>query len=118
VNEHKTDPQSPSVPSEGMQMKLLRLLIAAANQPSVYPKELHHVVEGRTKRKLGNFFGLKHFGFNHTTLATGSASALQHHHSAQDEFVYVLKGEATLIFGDNQEHVKMTAGDCMGFPAG
>lgn len=83
---------------------------------SVYPAPFLDVVAGRSKRKLGDQFGLKNFGVNYTTLPPGKASALLHHHSTQDEFVLVMQGEVTLRYGD-QEFL-MQAGDCIGFPAG
>ena len=81
----------------------------------MYPTPFQATVEGRSKRALGNYFGLQNFGVNHTTLAPGASSALQHHHSKQDEFVYVLQGTATLRLGN--EEFEMTAGSCTGFPA-
>ena len=88
-----------------------------ANTSSTYPTaDLRASVAGRRKRALGDVFGLTKFGVNHTTLAPGAASALQHHHGTQDEFVYILQGTATLQLDD--EEIPMKAGDCMGFPAG
>ena len=55
------------------------------------------VAAGREKRVLGDLFGLTNFGVNLTRLAPGGHSALRHAHAKQDEFVYVLEGEATLI---------------------
>jgi uncharacterized cupin superfamily protein len=46
----------------------------------------------------------------------GSISALRHWHEAEDEFVYVLSGELTLV-DDNGEHA-LTEGSFAGFPAG
>ena len=89
---------------------------AISSNKSAYPAQFLPAVQGRTKRKMGNFFGLDNFGINHTTLAPGASSALQHHHAKQDEFVVILEGTATLHFGDDK-HI-MKAGDCMGFPAG
>lgn len=83
---------------------------------SVYPAPFAAVVAGRTKRKLGDVFGLANFGVNLTRLDPGAASALVHSHAAQDEFVYVLEGTATLVFGD--EEFELGPGDCMGFKAG
>jgi len=83
---------------------------------TVYPKPFASSVDGREKRKLGDHFGLSNFGINHTTLAPGAISALFHHHSRQDEFIYILEGTATLIHGDDE--YLMSPGDCMGFKAG
>ncbi len=82
---------------------------------TVYPEPLASSVEGREKRKLGDHFGLSNFGINQTQLAPGAISALLHHHSKQDEFIYVLEGTVTLLHGDNE--YPMQPGDCMGFKA-
>ena len=81
-----------------------------------YPNEFRQVVAGRRKRKLGDLFGLANFGVNMTDLEPGSASALSHYHSKQDEFVYVVSGTATLILGD--EEFEVGEGQCVGFKAG
>ena len=51
----------------------------------------------REKRALGDPLGLTSFGVNLTRLPPGTASALRHWHSLEDEFVMVLEGEATLV---------------------
>ena len=51
-----------------------------------------------------------------TADAPGAISALSHHHSKQDEFIYILEGTATLLQGDDE--YQMSPGDCMGFKAG
>lgn len=83
---------------------------------SYYPEPFASLMKGRDKRKLGDHFGLSNFGINQTTLAPGAISALLHHHSKQDEFIYILEGVATLLYGDNE--YEMQPGDCMGFKAG
>jgi uncharacterized cupin superfamily protein len=96
-----------------------RALVAAQAAPrtkSNYPPEFAARVAGRVKRPLGDVFGLTNFGVNHTTLAPGARSALQHRHSRQDELVYVLAGEAVLVTGD--EETLLQAGMCAGFAAG
>lgn len=85
-------------------------------RPSVYPPEFARRVEGRLKRPLGDLFGLKNFGVNHTTLAPGSCSALRHAHTVQDEFVYVLAGRPTLVTDAGE--FELAPGVCVGFPAG
>jgi uncharacterized cupin superfamily protein len=97
-----------------------RAVIAATHIPAKtgtnYPKQFHHLVKGRSKRALGDYFGLSNLGVNHTTLGPGSSSALRHHHEKQDEMVYILSGTAICRLGD--EEIEMKAGDCVGFPAG
>lgn len=95
--------------------------IVAAEAPprarqNVYPEPFARVVEGRLKRPLGDIFGLQTFGVNWTRLEPGAATALRHHHSKQDELIFVLEGEPTLIT-DAGEFL-LTPGTCAGFRAG
>ena len=87
-----------------------------ARRHSNYPAPLAARVAGREKRALGDVFGLRNFGVNLTRLVPGSESALLHRHSRQDEFVYILSGEATLV--TDRGSVTLSAGMCAGFPAG
>jgi uncharacterized cupin superfamily protein len=92
------------------------LSIPLPAQKTIYPQPFAALVEGRAKRKLGEHFGLSNFGVNLTQLAPGAISALLHHHSKQDEFIYILEGSPILILGDDEYVLK--PGDCMGFKAG
>ena len=83
---------------------------------SNYPDRFKPVVAGREKKRLGDAAGLKNFGVNLTTLPPKSRSALRHWHTKQDEFIYVLSGELTLIT-DEGESI-LSAGQAAGFPAG
>ncbi len=83
---------------------------------SVYPPELAGPLKGREKRALGNVFDLTQFGVNLTTLAPGTWSAHRHWHDNEDEFVFVVEGEITLI-DDAGEHL-LKPGMCAGFKAG
>jgi uncharacterized cupin superfamily protein len=94
----------------------LRALDVAARTSTVYPAELAHITRGRAKRALGDAFGLSQFGVNLTTLEPGASSALRHYHMHEDEFVFVIEGELTLI-DDEGEHL-LTPGMCAGFKAG
>jgi uncharacterized cupin superfamily protein len=83
---------------------------------SNYPEQFKHLVAGRSKKRLGDAAGLKNFGVNLTKLAPGSCSALRHWHTKQDEFIYVLSGELTLVTDEGEQI--LTAGMAAGFPAG
>ncbi|MBE9199953.1 MULTISPECIES: cupin domain-containing protein [unclassified Nodularia (in: cyanobacteria)] len=83
---------------------------------SIYPDKFKSVVFGRVKQALGNAAGLKNFGVNLVTLAPGSCSALRHWHTRQDEFIYVIEGEVTLVT-DGSAQI-LTPGMMAGFPAG
>ncbi|MBD1998097.1 cupin domain-containing protein [Leptolyngbya sp. FACHB-541] len=85
-------------------------------QGSNYPDLFKPRVSGRLKQRLGDAVGLTNFGVNQVTLQPGGQSALRHWHTKQDEFIYVLSGELTLIT-DVGEQI-LTAGMAAGFPAG
>ncbi|KAB8335424.1 cupin domain-containing protein [Scytonema tolypothrichoides VB-61278] len=82
---------------------------------SNYPDEFKPMVAGRIRQRLGNFAGLKNFGVNLVKLEPGSCSALRHWHSHQDEFIYILEGELTLVTDAGAEILK--PGMAAGFPA-
>jgi uncharacterized cupin superfamily protein len=95
--------------------------VIAADAPpraksSNYPPVLAAKVAGREKRPLGDLFGLATFGVNLTRLAPGAASALRHAHTKQDEFVYILEGEPTLLTDSGE--TPLASGMCAGFKAG
>ena len=84
-------------------------------KPSAYPEPFASLMSRREKRPLGDLFGLKAFGVNITRLFPGGLSALHHRHTRQDEFVYVLEGEPTLVTDGGD--VPLRPGMCAGFPA-
>ena len=88
----------------------------SAVQHSVYPEPFKSHMGERSKRRLGEACGLTKFGVNLVTLAPGAQSALRHWHTLEDEFVYILSGEVTLI--SNAGEQQLNAGMCAGYPAG
>ena len=81
-----------------------------------YPELYKSRVAGRHKRRLGDHAGLKNFGVNLTRLDPGAESSMRHWHTKQDEFIYVLEGEVTLVADAGRQ--KLKAGMAAGFPAG
>jgi uncharacterized cupin superfamily protein len=81
-----------------------------------YPAQYADNCKTREKRALGDQFGLTQFGANLTTLPPGCWSSLRHWHANEDELIYVLEGEITLV-DDDGEHV-LKPGMCAGFKAG
>lgn len=90
--------------------------IAAQAKKTTYPAPLAGAVAGRVKRRLGDHFGLTHYGVNLTQLPPGAASALLHSHAKEDELIYIVSGTAVLII--DKSEFTMQAGDCCGFKAG
>jgi len=94
--------------------------IAAAQVPlrrrsTNYPEPFASRVVGREKRALGDPFGLTNFGVNLTRLQPGAVSALRHAHTRQDEWIYILEGNPTLI--TNTGETELSPGMCAGFKA-
>jgi len=80
---------------------------------SGYPKPFDARCADRIRKRLGDAGGLKDFGVNLMRLPPSSWSSQRHWHSHEDEFVYVLEGEVTLV-EDGGETV-LRAGDCATF---
>lgn len=87
----------------------------ARSKRTNYPPSFGARVAGRDKRPLGDVFGLRNFGVNLTRLAPGAESSILHRHSRQDEMVYVLEGEVTLVTDVGE--MTLGPGLCAGFPA-
>ena len=83
---------------------------------STYPAPFGAPLAGREKRALGDALKLTQFGVNLVTLAPGTWSSQRHWHANEDEFIYVLDGEVTLVT-DAGEKV-LGPGMAAGFPAG
>lgn len=81
---------------------------------SGYPAPFNVSTAGRAKKMLTTVLGLTQFGVNVTELDPDSATALRHWHSHEDEFVYVLEGEVTLVTDSGAQ--TLTKGMCAGFP--
>lgn len=79
-----------------------------------YPPPFDAPMAGRVRRKLGAAGGLTDLGVNLTRLPPGGWSSQRHWHTHEDEFVYVLQGELTLIENDGETILR--AGDCAAFP--
>jgi uncharacterized cupin superfamily protein len=81
-----------------------------------YPPPYAEPCMKRIKRALGNAAGLKTFGVNLTEIPPGGWSAQRHWHTRQDEFIYIVEGELTLVTDDGEFLLK--PGMAAGFPAG
>lgn len=89
---------------------------AVVRTGTIYPDQFKSRVQGRARRVLGDVAGLTQFGVNLTTLKPGAASALRHWHEVEDEFVFVVEGELTLVEDTGETLLK--PGDAAGFKGG
>ena len=87
-----------------------------ARRSTIYPRPFSAGLQGRVKRVLTDALGLTQFGVNLTTLEPGARSALRHWHAKEDEFIYVLSGEITLVTKDGEKLLKPSM--AAGFPCG
>lgn len=81
-----------------------------------YPEPFRIGVENRVRRRLGDAAGLTNFGVNLVTLPPGGWSSQRHWHRNEDEFVWIVEGELTLITDAGEQTLR--AGMAAGFPAG
>lgn len=79
-----------------------------------YPEGFNDACAGRTRQRLGDAGRLTDFGVNRMTLPPGKWSSQRHWHSHEDEFVFVIAGELTLV--EDDVSVVLRAGECAAFP--
>src|SRR5579862_2577207 len=93
--------------------------IDVAELPSIvgtlYPPPYDEPCRTRERKRLGDVAGLSQFGVNLLRLPPGAWSSQRHWHEREDEFVYVLSGEVTLVTDAGPELLR--AGDAAGFKA-
>lgn len=81
---------------------------------SGYPAQFAANASARSKLALGDAGGLSDFGVNLTRLPPGAWSSQRHWHSHEDEFVYVLSGELTLVTDAGEQTLRTN--DSAAFP--
>jgi uncharacterized cupin superfamily protein len=97
-------------------MKKLDIGAIPRESGSNYPAPFDEPVRRQWWQRLGNAGGLTQFGVNLTRLAPGAWSSQRHWHSHEDEFVFVVQGEVTLVTEAGEERLR--AGDAAAFRAG
>lgn len=81
-----------------------------------YPAPFDREVQGRWYRRLAPVAGLTRMGASHVTLKPGAWSSQRHWHSAEDELVVMLAGEAVLVEDEGESIIR--PGDVLAWPAG
>lgn len=81
-----------------------------------YPAPFDAEVQGRWYRRLAPVAGLTRMGASHVTLKPGAWSSQRHWHSAEDELLVMLAGEAVLVEDDGESVVR--PGDVVAWAAG
>ncbi len=78
-------------------MPKIDVVATPARKGSGYPPPFDAPCAERIRQRLGDAGGLTDFGVNLMRLPPGNWSSQRHWHSHEDEFVYVLEGELTLV---------------------
>ena len=81
-----------------------------------YPAPFDADVAGRWYRRLAPAAGLTRMGASHVVLKPGAWSSQRHWHSAEDELVVMLAGEAVLV--EDTEETVIRPGDVVAWAAG
>jgi len=102
--------------SDGLKPPAIDPATVPGREGSSYPAPFAENAKGRVKRALGDALGLRNFGVNLVALPPGSWSSQRHWHSHEDEFIYVLSGELTLVTEAGEQRLR--PGQAAGFPAG
>ena len=92
------------------------LASAPVSAGTLYPSPFDEPCRARRRIRLGDAARLTQFGVNLCTLPPGAWSSQRHWHTKEDELIYVVSGEVTLVTDDGEEI--LTAGDAAGFKAG
>jgi uncharacterized cupin superfamily protein len=97
-------------------MKTIDLSLVPAQTGSSYPRPFDAPCSGQSCQRLARYAGLTLFGVNLTVIEPGAWSSQRHWHTHEDEFVWVVDGELTLITDAGEEILR--AGDCAAFRRG
>ncbi|MBI1365851.1 MAG: cupin domain-containing protein [Alphaproteobacteria bacterium] len=97
-------------------MPKINISAIATRETTNYPAPYADIVRGRSKKAIGDAGGLTQFGVNLTRLKPGAASAHRHWHRNEDEFIFMLEGEAVLV--EDSGETTLRAGDAAAFKAG
>jgi uncharacterized cupin superfamily protein len=97
-------------------MKKIELSAVPIQAGSNYPAPFDGPCRDQTSQRLAHHAGLSLFGVNVTFIGAGAWSSQRHWHSHEDEFVWVLEGELTLVTDAGEEVLR--AGECAAFRRG
>ena len=97
-------------------MKKIDLSAVAVDSSSGYPVPFNEPCEDQKCQRVARSQGLTLFGVNLTVIPPGGWSSQRHWHSHEDEFVWIVEGELTLVTNSGEELLR--PGDCAAFKAG
>jgi len=97
-------------------MKKLDISAVPMQTGSNYPMPFDLPCNAQSSQRLARHAGLTAFGVNLTVIEPGAWSSQRHWHSHDDEFVWILEGELTLVTDAGEETLR--PGDCAAFRRG
>ncbi|MGV6849597.1 MAG: cupin domain-containing protein [Marinibacterium sp.] len=97
-------------------IKINELPVQKGEDSVGYPKPFDANCKSYECAALGEAVGLTQFGVNIEKLMPGGMSSQRHWHANEDEFLYILSGEAVLV-EDDGEHI-LKEGDAVAWKAG
>ena len=97
-------------------MKKISLSSVPVERGSSYPSPFDRPCRDQASQRLGRSQGLTLFGVNLTMIPPGGWSSQRHWHSHEDEFIWMVDGELTLVSDTGEEILR--PGDCAAFKAG
>jgi len=97
-------------------MKKIALSVVPVDTSSTYPSPFDEPCRAQSCQRVARRAGLTQFGVNVTVIQAGAWSSQRHWHSHEDEFVWVLEGELTLVTDAGEELLR--AGDSAAFRSG
>lgn len=96
--------------------KKISLATVPVESERSYPAPFDRPCLDQSTQRLARHAGLTQFGVNLIVIEPGAWSSQRHWHSHEDELVWVLEGELTLVTDDGDEVLR--AGDCAAFRRG
>lgn len=97
-------------------MKKIDLSAIPVEDGANYPPPFDQPCLDQTFQRLGRSQGLTRFGVNLSIIPPGGWSSQRHWHSLEDEFIWIVDGELTLVSDDGEQI--LCVGDCAAFKAG
>lgn len=90
--------------------------LAPVKTGSTYPAPFDAPCAAKSSLRVSDAGGLSQFGAHLVTLPPGAWSSQRHHHSSEDELVYILSGHPTFI--DDSGERTLNPSDVTAHPAG
>jgi uncharacterized cupin superfamily protein len=101
---------------QGITVTIININECPITHGSRYPAPYDQPCQNKHTQALGSAADLTQFGVNLVRIEPGAWSSQRHWHQHEDEFIWVVEGEAVLITDEGNRTLR--AGECVGFKAG